>query len=147
MAQNEVNGRALLWVGPLTVALSVVAVFAVRVAAFAVLDLDPTYPPLTYLGLAFFTVVFVTLAVLVFAVVVWKAASPIRTYRRIAIVVLVLSFIPDLFLPGQPIPGATWTAAIVLMVTHIAAWLPVQFVLTNPRFVAARAGRDVEEKI
>ena len=137
MAQTEVNPMKLLWVGPLTVLLSLAAVFATQVAAFALVTLDPTYPPLTPQGLIFFTTALVTLAVLVFAVVVWKAATPIRTYRRIAVVALVLSFIPDLFLPGQDIPGATWTAAIVLMVMHVAAWLPVRYVLTNRRLVGS----------
>jgi hypothetical protein len=139
MAQTEVNASKLLWVGPLTVLLSLAAVFAVRVAAFATLDLNPEYPPLTPLGLTMFTTVLVAMAVLVFAVVIWKAKTPIRTYRLIAVVALVLSCIPDLFLPGQDFPGATWTAAIVLMVMHVAAWLPVQFVLTNPRVVGAQS--------
>jgi hypothetical protein len=138
MAQREVDARKLLWVGPLTVVLSLAAVFATRVAAFAVVDLDPTYPPLTYVGLTLFTTVLVTLGVLVFLAVIWKGTTPIRTYRRIALVALVLSFLPDLSLPGQPIPGATWTAAIVLMVMHVAAWLPVRYVLTNKRVVGSR---------
>jgi hypothetical protein len=147
MAQTEVTALKLLWVGPLTVLASLAAVFATRVAAFAAVDLDPTYPPLTPLGLTFFTTVLVTLAVLVFGIVIWKANTPIRTYRRIAVVALVLSFIPDLFLPGQDFPGATWTAAIVLMVMHVAAWLPVHYVLTNPRFVGSRPSPDAVEKI
>jgi len=126
----EVDARRLWWVGPLTVAASIAAVFAVRVIAFATLELSAEYPPLTPFGLVLFTSVLVSAAVLVFAVVVWKSAAPIRTYRRIALGALVLSCIPDLFLPGTD-PGATWTAAIVLMVMHVAAWLPVRFVLTN----------------
>jgi hypothetical protein len=147
MTQNEVHGSKLLWVGPLTVLLSLAAVFAVRVVTFATLDLNPEYPPLTTVGLTIFTTVLVTMAVLVFAVVVWKATTPIRTYRRIAVVALVLSFIPDLFLPGQDFPGATWTAAIVLMVMHVAAWLPVHYVLTNPRFVGSRPSTDAVQEI
>jgi hypothetical protein len=138
MPQTEVDARKLLWAGPLTVVLSLAAVFAVRVAAFAVLDLSPEYPPLTWFGLTLFTTVLVALAVLVFALVIWKAATPIRTYRRIAVVALVLSCIPDLFLPGQDFPGATWTAAIVLMVMHVAAWAPVHVFLANPATVGRR---------
>ena len=139
MAQHEVDGWKLVWAGPLTVAASLLAVFAVRIAAFAALDLSPEYPPLTPFGLILFTTVLVSLGVLVFALVVWKAATPIRTYRRIALVALLLSCIPDLFLPGQEgVPGATWTAAIVLMVMHVAAWVPVQVLLTNPAIVGRR---------
>jgi hypothetical protein len=132
-----VDGWRLLWVGPLTVIASLLTVFAVRVAAFATLDLSPEYPPLTPVGLIFVTTLLMTLAVLVFAIVIWISATPIRTYRGIALIVLVLSCIPDLFLPGQ-MPGATWTAAIVLMVMHVAAWIPVRLVLTNPALIAAR---------
>lgn len=135
MASDHIDIRKLVWVGPVTVAASLLAVFAVRVVALATFDLVPDYPPLTPFGLTFFTTVLVTLGVLVFAVVVWKSATPIRTYRRIALIALVLSFIPDLFLPGQDLPGATWTAAIVLMAMHVAAWLPVRLILTNPRLV------------
>lgn len=77
----------------------------------------------------------VSAGVLVFVVVVRTSATPIRTYRRIALVALVLSCIPDLFLPGTD-PGATWTAAVVLIVMHVAAWLPVRFILTNRALIA-----------
>jgi hypothetical protein len=50
----------------------------------------------------------------------------------------VLSCIPDLFLPGTD-PGATWGAAIVLMVMHVAAWLPVRFILTNEALIGGRS--------
>ena len=136
MASNDVNGRALWWAGPFTVATAVLLVWATRAAAFAVLDLPAGFPPLTYGGLAFFTVVGVGAGVLVFAVVASMSSTPIRTYRRIALVVLALSMIPDMWLPGN-VPGATWPIAIVLMVTHVAAWLPTVFILTNRALVSA----------
>lgn len=140
VSQTEVDARRLWWAGPLTVVASIMAVLAVRIAAFAVLDLSPEYPPLTPVGLIFFTVVLVSAGVLVFAVVVRTSATPIRTYRRIALVALVISFVPDLILPVTD-PGTTWTAAIVLMVTHVAAWLPVVLLLTNPAIVGRPATR------
>lgn len=132
-----VDRRRLWWVGPLTVVASLVAVFAVRVVAFATLDLSAGYPPLTWQGLTIFTTFLVTVGVLVFVFVARSSATPIRTYRRIALVALVLSMIPDLFLPGAD-PGGTWPAAIVLMVMHVAAWLPTRFILTNPALVGRR---------
>jgi hypothetical protein len=136
---TDVDGRRLWGVGPLTVVAANLAVLAVREIAFALLTLSPEYPPLTYFGLILFTTVLVSAGVLVFVVVVWKSSTPIQTYRRIALVALLLSMVPDLFLPGQG-PGATWTAAIVLMVLHVAAWLPVRFILTNPAIVGSRSG-------
>lgn len=136
MTNEHVDLKRLLWAGPVTIVLSLLSVFAVRVVAFALLDLSAEYPPLTWTGLTLFTTVLVFLGVVVFALVSWKAARPIRTYRRTALVALVLSCIPDLFLPGQEgVPGATWTAAIVLMVMHVAAWAPVRYFLTSPTIV------------
>lgn len=135
---TTVDARRLWWAGPLTVVAANLAVLAVREVAFALLDLSPEYPPLTYFGLILFTTVLVSVGALMFVVVVRTASTPIRTYRRIALVALVLSMVPDLFLPGQG-PGATWTAAIVLMVLHVAAWLPVRLILTNPAIVGPRA--------
>jgi hypothetical protein len=134
---NAVNRRALWWAGPFTVATGVLLVWATRAAAFAVLDLPAEFPPLTHGGLAFFTVVGVGLGVLVFAAVATMSATPIRTYRRIALVALALSMLPDAWLPGN-VPGATWPIAIVLMLAHVAAWLPTVFLLTNPSIVGRR---------
>jgi len=121
---------------------SLAAVLIVRIAAFATVELDGAYPPLTPTGLTIFTTVLVSLAVVVFAMVIKMSRTPIRTYRRIAVVALVLSCIPDFFLPGQEgQPGATWAAAIVLIVMHVAAWVPVQTILTNPRLVTSRDRR------
>jgi hypothetical protein len=138
VAFNDVKARALWWAGPLTVASAVLLVFAVRAVAVPLLGLNGEFPPLTYGGLAFFTVAGVAAGVLVFLGVVKMSATPIRTYRRLALVVLALSMIPDALLPGN-VPGATWPAAFVLMVTHVAAWLPTVLVLTNPALVGKRA--------
>jgi len=134
---SQIDRRRLWWVGPLTVLASVAAVLVVRVVAFATLDLSAAYPPLSWSGPIFFTVVLVSAAVLVFVAVARTSPTPIRTYRRIALGALLLSFVPDLFLPGTG-PGATWPAAIVLMVMHVAAWLPTMLVLTNPAIVARK---------
>ena len=134
---NDVNTRALWWAGPLTVVVAVLLVWATRVLAFALLDLPAEFPPLTYGGLAFFTVVGVGAGVLVFAAVAMLAAKPIPVYRKIALAALALSMLPDMWLPGN-VPGATWPIAIVLMVTHVAAWAPTMFILTNPALIARR---------
>ena len=128
-SRSGIELRRLLWVGPLTVVAANAAVLAVRVIAFATLDLSHEFPPLTWSGLIVFTTVLVTFGVLVFAWVARTAASPVRMYRRIALAALVVSFIPDLLLPGQP--GVTWRAVIVLMVMHVAAWWATVTILTR----------------
>jgi hypothetical protein len=135
---SEVNAKALWWAGPLTVVAAVLLVFATRAVAVPLLGLDGNFPPLTYQGLAFFTVILVTLGVLVFVGFVRWSSRPIALYRKAALAALVLSMFPDAWLPGN-VPGATWPIAVVLMATHVAAWLPTVFVLTNPALIGRRA--------
>jgi hypothetical protein len=139
MPSNEVDRQTLWWAGPLTVAIAVLLVFATRAVAFALVDLPADFPPLTYGGLAFFTVLLVGLGVLVFVGCAMWSATPIRLYRQIALAALALSMIPDALLPGN-VPGATWPAAVVLMVAHVAAWLPTLVLLTNRSLVGRRIG-------
>ena len=117
--------------------VAVLLVFATRALAVPLFGLSGEFPPLTYQGLAFFTVIGVGAGVLVFAGFALWSSRPIAIYRKVALVVLALSMLPDAWLPGN-VPGATWPIAIVLMVTHVAAWLPTVFVLTNPALVGRR---------
>ena len=126
------------WAGPLTVVAAVLLVFATRAVAVPLLGLNGDFPPLTYQGLAFFTVILVSLGVLVFVGFVRWSSRPIALYRKVALAALVLSMLPDAWLPGN-VPGATWPIAIVLMVTHVAAWLPTVLILTNPAMIGRRA--------
>lgn len=137
VSKNDINGAALWWAGPLTVVAAVLLVWATRAVAVPLLGLDASFPPLTYAGLAFFTVVGVGLGVLVFVGFAIWSSRPIALYRKVALVALALSMLPDAWLPGN-VPGATWPIAIVLMVTHVAAWLPTVFILTNPTLVGRR---------
>jgi hypothetical protein len=134
---NDVDQQKLWWAGPLTVVVAVLLVFATRAVAFLLADLPADFPPLTYGGLAFFTVMLVGLGVLVFVGCAMWSARPISLYRRIALAALALSMIPDALLPGN-MPGATWPAAVVLMLAHVAAWTPTVFILTNPALVRRR---------
>ncbi|HEV8396386.1 MAG TPA: DUF6069 family protein [Vicinamibacterales bacterium] len=137
VGKNDINSATLWWAGPLTVVVSVLLVFATRAVAFALVDLPADFPPLTYGGLAFFTVMLVGLGVLVFVGCAMWSAQPISLYRRIALGALVLSMVPDALLPGN-VPGATWPAAIMLMIAHVAAWAPTVFILTNRALVGTR---------
>jgi hypothetical protein len=125
-------------VGPLTVVVAVLLVFATRAVAVPLFNLDATFPPLTYGGLAFFTVILMSIGVLVFAACVKWSTRPIAFYRRLALASLALSMLPDAWLPGR-VPGATWPIAVALMVTHVAAWAPTVFILTNSRLIGRPA--------
>jgi hypothetical protein len=128
--RDDIDLKKLLWAGPLAIALAVCAVYAVRVLAFAVLDLDPAFPAFGWGPLGMFTTILTAMGVGVFAFVARQAATPVATYRRIAFWALVLSMLPDVALTFGPMP-VPWLYAIVLMVMHVAAWWPTVQVLTT----------------
>ena len=112
----------LLWAGPLTILASVAAVLCVRVFAVGILHPAPRFQPLQWAPPIIDTVILVTGAVLVFSVVATMAANPIRTYRLIAVSVLLLSFIPDVLIGIAHPLGGGWPEALALMLMHVAAW-------------------------
>ena len=134
MTEQSSLGRATL--KALVVAIS--ATSAVRWLAVTALDIPADFPPLA--GPAptiFFTVIGTLGAAGVLGIVRRRAAHPAAAFRRIAILVLVLSFLPDfwLFSGGASVfPGATSTGVGVLMVLHMVAALTIVWGLTGLRF-------------
>jgi hypothetical protein len=73
-------------------------------------------------------------AVIVFAVVAHIATDPIRSFRRIALAVLLVSLVPNV------VAGMSWEKtvdhpAIALAMMHVAAWAVTVLMLT--RFAVA----------
>jgi hypothetical protein len=93
------------------------AIEALARQAFAV---PPEFEPF-HGTVAPYTVGGVILAGAAFAVVRRFARDPVRAYVRIAIVALVLSWIPDVALLFINEPGATVPAVAALMVMHAVA--------------------------
>lgn len=112
---------------------SIIAALAVRWVALSTLDISPEFPPLASPGPAiFFTTVGALGATAVFGVVRRRAERPEYVFRWIAGVVLLLTFVPDLWLLSDgaagTFPGATATAIGVLMLMHgVAATVIVGF--------------------
>jgi hypothetical protein len=65
------------------------------------------------------TIIAVGTAIIVFAVVVSHAGRPIRLYRRMAVVTLALSFIPDVALLFVGGPRYSAAAHFMLTVLHV----------------------------
>jgi hypothetical protein len=112
----------LRWAGPLTVLLSAAAVALIRETAVAVIHPDSRYIPLLRPFPIFDTVVLGTAAVLVFARFCRDNANPIADYRRLAIRVLLISFVPDILLATSHAFGGGWPEALWLMIMHVAVW-------------------------
>ena len=121
-SSQKVQLRRLLWVGPLTVLVSILGVLIVRVVAVAILQPDPIPLSLGWVIPIISTIVFVIGAVLVFALVSRYAENPIRTYQFIALIVLLLTFVPDVVFVQVHFLNSTWPITIALMVMHVVVW-------------------------
>src|SRR5829696_9590760 len=87
----------LLWVGPLTVVVALLVNLVIKTLLQA---LDPSLVEMGQLGrpLVILTLEGAILAVLVFALMVWLVPHPIRWFRIVGVIALVISLIPDLLL-------------------------------------------------
>lgn len=112
-----VDARRVLWVAPLTIAMSVIAVLVVREIAVRVVHPSPRFEPLTIGPPILDTILGCLGAILVFA-----NMDSVRSYRRVAAVVLVLSFAPDVLLATSHEMGGGWPEASFLMVMHVVVW-------------------------
>src|SRR5919106_241707 len=95
--RDGVSWSRLLWVGPLTVVVALVVNLIIRAIVQA---LNPALTEMPQLGrsLIILTVEGAILAVIVFALMVWLVPHPIRWFRTVGGIALVISLVPDLLL-------------------------------------------------
>jgi hypothetical protein len=129
--------RKSLWLAALVaIGGALLATLTIRAVALGVLDVPPEFPPLDGPGpTIFFTVVSATAAVCVYALVRRMSRLPHALFRRIALVVLLFSFLPDLWLLSEgaqdAFPGATWAGIATLMAMHVGAAAAIVWALTG----------------
>lgn len=124
------RGRFAL-VGLGTVAAAVLANLLVYALGSAVVSYDPQFVVLANAsGTILFTVAPAIAAVLLYAALVRFTSNPARIFTNIAVVVLVLSLIPDLtYIPS--VPGATPGQTAILMLMHVVAAVVIVSMLTT----------------
>ena len=105
----------------MTIAATVVAVLAVREAAVRILHPDPAFTPLSLGSPIVATIVCTIMAIYIFVGMV-SYPNPVRTWRRVSAVVLILSFMPCVLLPISHIMGGGWPEACSLMTMHVVVW-------------------------
>jgi hypothetical protein len=113
--------RVLLGAATLTIAAAVVAVLAVREVAVRVLHPDPRFTPLSVGSPIIATIVCTAMAIYVF-VGMASYPNPVRSWRRVSAVVLILSFLPCVLLAISHIMGGGWPEACALMTMHVVVW-------------------------
>src|SRR6266581_9717628 len=115
--------RKLVWVGPLTILVAVLFNLVLRTIAVAFFGVSAGF---TYLQAPFVigsTVVFLLLALVAFILVGRFARRPVRFYRMLTLVALIVSFLsPVMALVGLfPAPGMNlptfWTMIVMHTVT------------------------------
>jgi len=122
----------LAWVGPLTIVLATLANVILQQLAVAVLQPDPAFMPLTLMPPIVFTVVGVLGAVITYAVIGRRAAQPLAQFRRVALIALIVSFVPDLLMLITGFnPGTTLANVVVLALMHVVAWAIAVGMLTQ----------------
>ena len=113
--------RALWGAAALTVAAAVAGVFAVREIAVLMVHPNPAFTPLSRVSPIVATIVCTVIATYVFAGMA-SYPNPVRTWRRVSAVVLIVSFAPCLFLPVSHTMGEGRPEAFALMAMHAVVW-------------------------
>ena len=117
--------RKLVWVGPLTIVVATLVNLVIRSIAVAFFGVPDGF---TYLQAPFIigsTVIFLVLALVAFILVGRFARRPVRIFRMLAVVALLVSFLnPIMALAGLfPAPGMDlpifWTMIVMHTVTAL----------------------------
>ena len=124
------RGRFAL-VGLGTVIAAVIANLLVYALGSAIVGYDPGFVVLANAsGTILFTVVPAIVAVLLYAALMRFSGNPARIFTNIAVVVLIVSLIPDLtYIPS--VPGATSGQTAILMLMHVVAAVVIVSTLTT----------------
>jgi hypothetical protein len=128
---EQVAFKRLLWAGPLAAISAAVANAVVYFVAFALGAMPRDFVvqgsgPITLAPVVFSSLIGAAGATLVFAVLALLTRRPIRTFRVVAVVVLVLSFATPLTIPGAALP-----MILTLELMHVVAAVVIVGILTT----------------
>ncbi len=131
--REHVALRKLIWVGPLTIFITIIADLLIRTIAVAFFGVAETFldfqAPMIIGGI----IVYLLLALIAFVLVSRFARRPIRSYCILAFVALCISFLtPVMALVGRlPAPGMNLTIFWTMIVMHIVSAIIVVGLLTT----------------
>ena len=130
-ASRSVSRWRFALVGLGTVVAAVLANLLVYLIGSVVVGYDPRFVVLANpSGTILFTVVPAVVAVLLYALLMRFSGDPARIFTNVAVVVLILSLIPDLtYIPS--VPGATSGQTAILMLMHVVAAGVIVWMLTT----------------
>jgi len=132
VAGSGVSLGRLARVGVVAVAVAVVTNILIRTVAVSVFGIGEGFLPLGVGPTIVFTAVGMTGAVVAFGLILRFARRPVWLFRRVALVVLLISLVPDvLMLFSGLTPGVTVAGVVTLMLEHVASWAVAVGVLTT----------------
>jgi hypothetical protein len=133
LLREHIASRKLIWVGPLTIVIAVIANLIIRAIAVSVFGVSATFQFLQLPMIISGTIIFLLLALLAFVLVGSFAQRPIQFYRKLALVMLCISFLsPVMALTGLfPAPGMTFSIFWTMIVMHIVSALIVVGLFTT----------------
>lgn len=113
--------RRLLLFGVAAAVAAALVVAAVALIEVRVFEIEDTFQPMTPPAAAFLTVLYTMVGTAVLAVVARLAADPRRTFVRVALLGLALSFIPQvgLLVSGAEVPMGEFTPKNVLVLSSL----------------------------
>ena len=131
--REQVALRKLLWVGPLTIVLTIIANLILRTIAVSFFGIPETFQYLQASYIIGSTIVFVLLALLVFVLVNRFVRHPIEFYRVLAFVVLCISLLSPVMALIGLIPAAGMNLSIfwTMIVMHCVSAVIVVGLLTT----------------
>lgn len=144
-SDNHSRGKRLWLTGLTGLVGAILATLTVRWVALATLDIPPEFLPLAGPGpTIFFTADAAIGAVVVFGLLRRYTERPETLFRWIALAVLMLSFVPDLWLLSDSgvdaFAGATPAGVGVLMLMHVVAAAVIVWSLTGSTRTVRRSG-------
>ncbi|HEX6557723.1 MAG TPA: DUF6069 family protein [Ktedonobacteraceae bacterium] len=132
--QERVAIRKLAWVGPLTIVLAVLVNLVVRSFAVSFFGVSSSFPYLQASVIMITTIVFLVLALLALVLVGRVSNHPVRSFRILGGIALVVSFLnPLLQLAGHWLPATGMNLPIfwTMIVMHcVSAFIAVGLLTT-----------------
>ena len=132
-ANEHVALRKLWWVWLLTLASAIIANLIVRTIVVASFGVSGTFQYFQPATIIISTIIYLLLALLAFVLVSRFARRPLRSYRVLVCVALLVSFLlPVMALSGlMPIPGMNMHIFWTMLTMHVVSAIIVVSLLTT----------------
>ncbi len=123
LPREQLAPRKLWWIGPVTIVVAAIINLIIRSIAVAFLGVPETFLYLQPASIIGSTIVFLLLALLAFVIVIRTARAPIRFYRILALILLLISLLtPIMALTGlMPTPGMNLPIFWTMIAMHIVS--------------------------